>query len=245
MPKFKSLLPWIFLALVLVAGFFVGRSILASLSDTRAALARQQAIADSLQRNDTNMRRVVDSLDTALEASKARVAALAYERDSLDQALAHMTGQYARTQARLDTLWEGGAVIAELDDYFPSWRGQIREATRGDGVHALIAPRFFGANVAEKMAELTNTTETLRNREAYLANLEASHREQDGQIDALTTQRDTLQTTYDTLYVAYQDLDGRYRDLLKRKWFQLKIEPGFWTGVGLGALGGVLTGKAL
>ena len=242
MANFKKWISWILLAIVVIAGLFVVRSIFASLKDTRAELDRQKAIADSLNRNDATMRAFVDSLNTVLAGLREQERQLAEERDSLDQALRQLHLRFAQTMARIDTLYEAGSIIHELDNDFPEWRGQIREATRADGVHALIVPRFFGANVVERMAELRNSLEELPIKDEIIANSDSTIRVKNQEVNVLTQQRDSLQTTYKILFGEYQDLDGRYRNLLKKKWFSVNLTPGNLLSAGLGAAGGATLG---
>jgi predicted nuclease with TOPRIM domain len=241
MSKIKSSVSWILLIIILLVGFFVSQSIWASLKDTRAELARQKAIAEELARKDAAMRAYVDSLNQVLARLEQEEQRLVIERGRLRNELDELQNRYGRIRARLDTLWQAGSVIAELDEAFPHWRGQIREATRSDGVHALIAPRFFGADVAETKAKLDKSLQEIQIKDSTIANLDSTLSIKNEEVKVLTFKADSLQKTYDHLWTEYQALDENYQKLLKQKWFTLRFSPGnILSFVGGGAVGYVI-----
>ncbi len=234
----KGIIPWILLLVAVLAAFFVGMSIWNSLQDTREKLREQENIVRELNRKDSLMNVFVDSLDTVMAGLREREEQLAQERDALNQQLAQLQQRFRRTMARLDTLWSAGSVIAELDEAFPEWRGQIREATRADGVHALIAPRFFGARVAEVKAERDNGRKEIALKDSTIANFEQTLVIKEEQVRTMTLKADTLEAGYERWKGAYGELDVKYRDLLRKKWFSVKLVPGHLVSAGAGFAAG-------
>lgn len=237
MSKIKRNISWILLVIVLVVGFVVGRSIWFSLKDTRARLKEQENKMKELVEKDARMRAYVDSLDQVLFMLKAEEEKLANERERLAKKLAELQKKYNETIAKIDTLWTAGGIISELDAAFPHWRGQFWAAIRGDGIHGLIAPQFFGAEVVEIKADLDHRIQQLIIKDSTIANLDSTIFIKDRRIEALVLKADSLGATYDDLWGEYKILDKKYTDLLKRKWFTLHLDPAniLSAGVGFGA----------
>jgi DNA repair exonuclease SbcCD ATPase subunit len=243
MAKISGAISWILLILVAIVAIVVGTSIWYSLRDTRAALDEQRKKVAELTRADSLMRAYVDSLDGAFAELQREEQRLIARRDSLEKALMKIEAKYAKVLARLDTVWTAGAVINELDGAFPHWKGQIREATRADGVHALIVPRFFGADAAEMKIKLDKSQEELANKASTIAVLDSTLAIKNGEVQTLLFKADTLQKSYDRVWAEYKILDEKYRKLLVRKWFTLHLGPGNILSAGLGATAGYLIGK--
>ncbi|MGH7599973.1 MAG: Tar ligand binding domain-containing protein [bacterium] len=243
MAKITGGISWILLILVVIVAIIVGTSIWHSLRDTRAALDEQKKKVAELTRADSLMRAYVDSLDRAFAELQREEQRLRAERERLEQELTKIEKKYAKVLARLDTVWTAGAVIHELDSAFPHWKGQIREATRGDGVHALIVPRFFGADAAETKIKLDKSEEKMAIKDSTIAVLDSTLANKSEQVKTLLAKADTLQKSYDRVWGEYKILDEKYRKLLVRKWFTLHLGPGNILSAGIGATAGYLIGK--
>jgi hypothetical protein len=243
MAKISGAISWILLILVAIVAIVVGTSIWYSLRDTRAALDEQKKKVAELTRADSLMRAYVDSLDGVFAELQREEQRLIAKRDSLEKVLAKIEAKYAKVLARLDTVWTAGAVISELDSAFPHWKGQIREATRADGVHALLVPRFFGADAAETKIKLNESQEKLANKTRIAAVLDSTLAIKNAEVQTLLFKADTLQRSYDRVWGEYKILDEKYRKLLVRKWFTLHLGPGNILSAGLGATAGYLIGK--
>ena len=74
----------------------------------------------------------------------------------------------------MDRLWEAQEIDSALGNAFPLWRGQIWTALRGDGVHALLVPQMFGAEVVEIKTDLDASREMQKNQQQQIANLQNS-----------------------------------------------------------------------
>lgn len=244
MAERRGMLSWILLVVVLIVGFFVGRSIWYSLRDTRAELERQKQKTAELEKRDQQMRAYVDSLNQVLARLEQEERRLLAERNELERRLQSLQREYRSVLARLDSVWEAGAVIAEVEAAYPHWRGQIREATRADGVHALIAPRFFGADAAETKIKLDKSVKEMAVKDSVITNLDQTLSVKNEQVRTLMLKADTLQSNYDNVFAEYKVLDKKYQDLLKKKWFTLNFSPGniltgaagFAAGYGVGYL---------
>lgn len=243
MRKIKKYIAWILLIIVLIVGFVVGRSIWFSLKDTRAKLKEQEKKMEELVQKDANMRAYVDSLDQVLLELKLEEQRLASERERLSKRLAELQKKYNETIAKIDTLWSASGIINELDAAFPHWRGQFWAAVRGDGIHGLIAPQFFGAEVVEIKAELDHNSQQLVIKDSTIANLDSTIFIKDRRIEALTLKADSLKSTYENVWSEYQVLDKKYTDLLKRKWFTLHLDPGNLISAGVGFGAGYAVGR--
>lgn len=238
MGKLKRGIPWMLLLIVLVVGFIVGKSIWYSLKDTRAELAKQKAKMAELVRNDSLMHIYVDSLDLEILALQREEQRLANEREQLKLQLDALRTKYNQTMARIDTLWAASSVITELDNAFPHWQGQFWAATRADGIHGLIAPRFFGAEVVEIKDSLALKTAELSIKDSKIRNLEELSSIKDKKFELCTMKADSILTTYNHLLAEYKVLDDRYTELLKRKWFTLHLSPGNIVAAGAGLAAG-------
>ena len=243
MSKIKKYISWILLIIVLIIGFLVGRSIWYSLKDTRAKLKEQEKKMEELVEKDARMRAYVDSLDQVLLKLKEEEETLAKERERLAEKLAELQKEYNETIAKIDTLWTAKAIISELDNAFPHWKGQFWAAVRGDGIHGLIAPQFFGAEVVEMKANLNHCTQQITIKDSTIANLDNTIFIKDNRIEALTLKSDSLKSTYENLWGEYKILDKKYTDLLKRKWFTLHLDPGNIISAGVGFGAGYLVGN--
>jgi len=243
MSKIKKYIAWILLIIVLIVGLVVGRSIWFSLKDTRAKLKEQKEKMEELVKKDASMRAYVDSLDQVLLQLKAEEESLASERERLSKRLAELQKKYNETIAQIDTLWTASGIIGELDAAFPHWKGQFWAAIRGDGVHGLIAPQFFGAEVVEIKAELDHNSQQLIIKDSTIANLDSTILIKDHRIEALTLKADSLKTTYEDVWSEYKILDQKYTDLLKRKWFTLHLDPGNIISAGAGFGAGYAVGR--
>jgi predicted RNase H-like nuclease (RuvC/YqgF family) len=237
----KGAFSWIVTGILLVVALAVGWSIWNSLKDARAKLAAQKEKMEELERKDASMRRYVDSLDAVIADSRAREEQLAAEREELRKRLGQLQREYNKTLARLDKLWEAGEVIHELDAAYPNWAGQFHEATRADGVQALLAPRFFGAEVAEDKAELNKRRREVALKDSTIINFEKNMSEKDIQIQALTFKADSILSTYENLKVEYDELDKKYRKEVASHWFKFTPGNALSAAVGFGA--GYLVGK--
>ena len=189
------------------------------------------------------MRAYVDSLDLVLLELKLEEQRLATERERLSIRLEELQKKYNETIAKIDTLWTASGIINELDAAFPHWRGQFWAAIRGDGIHGLIAPQFFGAEVVEIKADLDNRIEQLIIKDSTIANLDSTIFIKDHRIEALTLKADSLKSTYENVWSEYKILDQKYTDLLKRKWFTLHLGPGSIISAGVGFGAGYAVGK--
>jgi len=243
MGKIKKYISWILLIIVLIVGFVVGRSIWYSLKDSRAKLKEQKEKMDELVKKDARMRVYVDSLDQALLKLKEEEERLAREKERLSKRLADLQKKYNETIAKIDTLWAASAIISELDGAFPHWKGQFWAAIRGDGIHGLIAPQLFGAEVVEIKTDLDNSIQQLSIKDRTIANRDSTILIKDHRIEALTLKADSLRFTYENLWSEYQILDKKYTDLLKRKWFTLHLSPGNIISAGVGFGAGYAVGK--
>lgn len=243
MAKRTGAISWILLILVAIVAVVVGTSIWYSLRDTRAALDEQKKKVAELSRADSLMKTYVDSLNGAFAELLREEERLQAERERLEQELNKIEKKYAKVLARLDTVWTAGAVIHEMDGAFPHWRGQIREATRADGVHALIVPRFFGADAAEAKIKLDKSQEVLAVKDSTIAVLDSTLAIKNAEVQTLVLKADTLQKSYDRVWGEYKILDEQYRKLLVRKWFTLHLGPGNILSAGAGAAAGYVIGR--
>ncbi|MFQ5823582.1 MAG: hypothetical protein ACE5JB_05960 [bacterium] len=243
MGKSKGAISWILLIIVVVVGLIIGRSIWFSLKDTRAKLKEQELTMAELARKDSLMRVYVDSLDFVLLDLQQKEEHLAAEREQLKKKLNQLQIKYNKTMVRLDTLWEAGSVINELDQAYPHWKGQFWEAKRADGIHGLIAPRLFGADAAETKTKLDNSLKKITLKDSTIAVLDSSLAIKNEEAKALILKADSLQSTYNNLWGEYQVLDEKYKKLLKRKWFTLHLSPGNILTTGVGFAAGYAIGK--
>lgn len=243
MSRIKRSIAWILLILVLVIGFVVGRSIWHSLKDTRAKLKEQERKMEELVKKDARMRRYVDSLDQVLLGLKIEEQRLLTERERLARRLAELQKKYNETVAKIDTLWSATSIIRELDAAFPHWRGQFWAAVRNDGIHGIIAPQFFGAEVLEIKAELDHKTQQLMLKDSTIAVLDSTLIIKNKRIELLALKADSIMTTYENLWREYKVLDKKYTDLLKRKWFTLHLGLGNLVSAGVGFGAGYLVGS--
>jgi len=243
MSKLKKNISWILLIIVLIVAYVVGRSIWFSLKDARAKLKEQEKKLEELVNKDARMRAYVDSLDQVLLALKLEEQRLASEREQLSKKLAELQQKYNKTIAKIDTLWTASGIISELDAAFPHWKGQFWAAIRGDGIHGLIAPQFFGAEVVEIKAELDHNSQQLIIKDSTIANLDSAILLKDHRIEALALKADSLKSSYEEVWDEYQILDKKYTDLLKKKWFTLHLGPGNIISAGIGFGAGYAVGK--
>src|SRR5574341_1507646 len=238
----KGLVSWIIMAILIVVGLAVGWSIWSSLQDTRAKLKAQEEKMKELESKDAALNRYVDSLNVVLAEVRAREAELAAQRDDLKKRLEKLQHDYNRAIARLDKLWEAKDVIHELDGAFPNWAGQFFTATRHDGVHGLIAPQFFHAEVLEIKTELDTRQKEVALKDSTIASFENSMALKDEEIRIVTLQADSIRSTYNNLFAEYQTLDQKYRTEVKSHWFKFSLGNAVYAGVGFGA--GFLVGNA-
>jgi predicted nuclease with TOPRIM domain len=238
----KGLVSWIIMAILIVVGLAVGWSIWSSLKDARAKLEAQKQKMDELERRDAAMRHYADSLDALIATLGEREKQLVAEREELQKKLEQVRREYQKTLARLDKLWTAEEVNHELDQVFPHWAGQFWEATRSDGVHGLIAPRLWGAEVAEIKAELDKRQKEGTLQDSTILSFEKSMKLKDETITLLTLKADSLKSTYDNLFAEYQELDQKYRKEVKSHWFKFSLGNAVYAGVGLGV--GFLVGNA-
>ncbi|NUM73497.1 hypothetical protein HUU40_03955 [candidate division KSB1 bacterium] len=237
----KGIFSWIITGVLLIVGVAVGWSIWSSLKDTRAKLAAQKDKMEELERRDASMRRYVDSLDVVLNDVRAREALLAAEREEIQHKLENLQREHAKTLARLDKLWEAKEVTGELDNAFPHWAGQFWDVQRSDGVHGLLAPRFFGAEVAEIKAENDKRGSEIALKDSTIASFNSSMTLKDDEVRLLTMKADSIRSTYDNLWNEYQALDKKYRKEVASRWF--KVTVGGVAGAAAGFGVGYLVGK--
>ncbi len=238
----RGLISWIIIALLLLVGVSVGWSIWSSLKETRAKLEAQKKIMEELERKNSAVKHYADSLDALIVTLGQREQLLAAEREELQRRLAQVQREYNRIRARLDKLWSAESVNHELDQAFPHWAGQFWEATRSDGVHALIAPRLFGAEVAEVKAEVDKSRKEIALQDSTIKSFGESMQGKDQVIKLLNLKADSLRSTYDNLFAEYQALDKKYRKEVKSHWF--KFTPGNILSAGAGFGAGYLVGNA-
>lgn len=236
----KGIFSWMVTGVLLIVGVAVGWSIWSSLKDTRAKLAAQKEKMEELERRDASMRRYVDSIDVVLADVRAREALLAAERDEIQGKLENLRREHAITMARLDKVWEAKEVTNELDGAFPHWAGQFWEAQRSDGVHALLAPRFFGAEVAEIKAENDKRGREIVLKDSTITSFNNSMVLKDDEVRLLTMKADSIRSTYENLWGEYQVLDKKYRKEVASRWFKVTVGgvAGAAAGFGLGYLVG-------
>jgi len=237
----RGLISWIIIALLLLVGVSVGWSIWSSLKETRAKLEAQKKIMEELERKNLAVKHYADSLDALIIKLGQREQLLAAEREELQRRLAQVQREYNKIRARLDKLWSAESVNHELDQAFPHWAGQFWEATRSDGVHALIAPRLFGAEVAEVKAEVDKSRKEIALQDSTIKSFGQSMQGKDQVIKLLNLKADSLRSTYDDLFAEYQELDKKYRKEVKSHWF--KFTPGNILSAGAGFGAGYVVGK--
>ncbi|MCK6620853.1 MAG: hypothetical protein HUU32_10475 [Calditrichaceae bacterium] len=242
MASTKGPVSWIVTALLVLVALAVIWSIWNSLQDTREKLRAQKEKMEELERKDAAMRRYVDSLDNALAQIREREQQLAEEREALQQRLARLQQEYQRVKERIDQLWEAKGVIGELDQAFPHWAGQFWEAQRADGVHGIIAPRLFGAEVAEIKADLDKSEREIGIKDSVITNLDSTVALKNEEVKVLEMKADSIMSTYNNLFAEYQELDKKYRKEVASKWF--KFTPGNILSFGVGAGAGYLIGKS-
>lgn len=241
MAENRGIISWIIIAIVLLVGSAVGWSIWSSLRETRAKLEAQQKIMDELEHKNLAVKHYADSLDALIVTLGQREQLLAAEREELQRKLAQVQQEYQKVRARLDKLWSAESVNHELDQAFPHWAGQFWEATRADGVHALMAPRFFGAEVAEIKAEVDKSRKEIALQDSTIRSFGESMQGKDQVIKLLNLKADSLRSTYDNLFAEYQALDKKYRKEVKSHWF--KFTPGNVLSAGVGFGAGYVVGK--
>jgi len=238
----RGLISWVIIAVLLAVGLAVGWSIWSSLQETRAKLQAQEEKAQELERKNTAVKKYSDSLDAVVANLGERQQQLVAEREELQKKLEIVQREYQKTRARLDKMWTAGEINHELDQAFPEWAGQFWDAKRSDGVHAIIAPRLWGAQVAEMKAEIDARQEEGELQTRSLSSFEESTQIQDSTITLLTLKADSLRSAYDNLFVEYQELDKKYRKEVKSHWF--KFTPGNMLSAGAGFGAGYLVGSA-
>ena len=189
------------------------------------------------------MNRYIDSLEVVLNYLNQREQDLAEERTRLIKQLARLEVEYNHNLGRIDKLWEAGEINAQLDTLFPSWKGQFWAATRSDGIHGIIVPRMFGAEVAEIKTEFDKNEDKMEIKEKEIANYQETMGVKDEKIETIAQQRDSIKTTYDDLMGEYKDLNDKYNKEVKSRWFKLIPGNALSAGVGLGA--GYFIGKAV
>lgn len=242
MASTKGPVYWVVIGLLALIGLAIIWSIWNSLQDTREKLRVQKEKMEELERKDAAMRRYVDSLDNALAEIRERELRLAGEREELQQRLARLQQEYQRVKNRIDQLWEAKGVISELDQAFPHWAGQFWEAQRPDGVHGIIAPRFFGAEVAEIKADLDKSEREISIKDSVITNLDSTVALKNEEVRILEMKADSIMSTYNNLFAEYQELDKKYRKEVVSKWF--KFTPGNVLSFGIGAGAGYFVGKS-
>lgn len=241
MAESRGIISWVIIAVLVLVGAAVGWSIWSSLRDTRAKLEAQKKIMEELERQNSAVKHYADSLDALIVTLGQREQLLAAEREELQRRLAQVQQEYNKIRARLDKLWSAESVNHELDQAFPHWAGQFWEASRSDGVHALMAPRFFGAEVVEIKAEVDKSRKEISLKDSTIASFGESMRGKDEVIKLLNLKADSLRSTYDNLFAEYQALDQKYRKEVKSHWF--KFTPGNILSAGAGFGAGYLVGK--
>ena len=230
----KNLLSWIPMTVLIVVGLVIGWSIWSSLQDTRAKLEAQKKKMAEIESKDASMIRYVDSLEVVLNILKERDEVLVNEREEYMTQLAVLEYKHQQVLAKIDTLWEFSEVNNELDSAFPEWKGQFWEASRPDGVHSIIVPRFFGADVAEIKREYDKSKEEIAFKDSLIDNFEESLNNKDDQIKTVTTQRDSIKTTYKNLFSEYGVLNDKYIKEVKAGWFKFSLGNALYAGGGLG-----------
>ena len=142
---------------------------------------------------------------------------------------------------KVDQLWEAQDIDTALGNAFPHWRGQIWTALRGDGVHALLVPQMFGAEVVEIKAEMDASRDVQQNQQQQIDNLSGLLQTKEKELSNVIEQRSILKKNYDKLYEEYQILDKKYRKEVLRHWFRLT--PGTVISAGIGFGVGYIVGK--
>lgn len=245
MRNLKGRLGLIFMGVVLIIGLVVGYSIWNSLKDTKKELAEQRAKAAELAKRDSLTRAYKDSVDRIIVELQLEERQLKQERYELQQRLVLLQAKYIEKIGQIDTLWQAGSVISELEAAFPNWKGQFWEAFRHDGVHGLIAPRFFGAEVVEIKTELDKSQQEIGLKDSTILNLENNLTLKDSLFLLSELKADSIWRNYQNAYAEYDSLNRKYQTLLLKKWFTLKLSPTNLISAGLGFGAGYATRKAM
>jgi hypothetical protein len=214
-------------------------SVWSSLKDTQLKLQTQREKKEELDLKEDLMNRYVDSLKTVLNFLKERETRLALERDEYRAQLVLLEYKYKENLKRIDGLWEVTEINRELNDAFPHWKDQFWQAKRPDGIHGIIVPQFFGAEVLEIKNEYDKSSEKLAIKDKEIENFEETLVVKDEKISVIKSQRDSIKTTYDNLSDEYETLHTKYNKEVKSGWFKINpgnvVSAGVGVGLGLGA----------
>lgn len=238
----RGIISWIIIAILGIVGIAVGMSIYSSLKDTRAKLKAQEETMAKLEQRNEELQGFLKNEQEKIDSLRQEKEQLAHQRDALRADLVRLNKKYLATLAKIDGLWEAKDVFTELDRYFPTWQGQFHEAQRSDGVHGFIAPRFWGAQVAEEMAELQKRRTEVLLKDSLIVNYQQDSTLTVQEIFHLEGQRDSLKVVYDSLFTEYGILDKKYKKEVKSGWFRFTAPNAVYLGLGAGA--GYLIGSA-
>lgn len=238
MSSLVSRLSWLLLVVVSLIGLFLGRHLHKLLKEREAKIAEQQQIMRDLEHKNRQVRAYSDSLDKVLLGLYHQQDSLTIEHKKLQSSLIRVRHELHTVLARLQTAWETGEVIHEMDQAFPTWHGQFHEATRGDGIHGIIAPQFFGMQVVELKTKWQASENIIKNKDSTIANLEQLNQVKTKEIAVWTLKSDSLQKTYDNLWREYNVVDKKYQKCLKTKWCSINLSMDNLVAAGLGLAGG-------
>jgi hypothetical protein len=238
MPKRLSSVCWFLLIVILAAGLYIGKDIHKQFKERNAKIAEQEQIMKDLMLRNSSLQVYSDSLDKVIIGLHHQQDSLSLERNKLQGRLHLAQVELRKALARLANAWEPGDVLHELDQAFPTWQGQFREAMRGDGIHGIIAPQFFGMQVVElKIASLANA-KIIKMKDSTITNLEQVINLKNAEITAWTQKSDSLKNTYDHLWQEYNVVDEKYNKCLKSKWCTIHIGMSNILAAGVGFAGG-------
>lgn len=230
----RSVVSWIVLAVLLLVGLAVGRSIWSSFQDTKAKLEAQKREMEQVKKDNVRLAALRDSLHLENKKLAAQEAQLLEDKKTLNEELARLRIQHHNDLARINKLWEADSIIAELDAAFPEWKGKFWQAKTPNGLEGMIAPRFFSAQVLEIMADNKGNQAELGNCNRRVTNTDSLYSVSKKRNANLQVEVDSLATTYNTLFGKYQTLNDKYNKEVKSHWFKFTPSNAITLGAGLG-----------
>lgn len=230
----RSVVSWIVLAVVLLVGLAVGRSIWSSLQDTKAKLEAQKREMEQVKKDNGRLAAVRDSLHRENDSLNVKEKKLLADKNALNEELRLLRIQHRKDVARVDTLWEAKSIITELDAAFPEWKGKFWQAKTPNGLEGMIAPRFFSAQVLEIMADNKGNQAELANCNRRVTNADSLLGVSKQKIQNLQTEVTALDTTYQKLLGKYQTLNDKYNKEVKSHWFKFTPSNALALTVGAG-----------
>ncbi len=233
-----SRLGWILFLVIILVGLFIGRHLQKLFKENETKIAEQQQIMRDLEHKNRQVRAYSDSLDQVLLGLYHQQDSLAIAHKKLQFNLIRVRQELHDARARLETAWETGDVLHEMDKAFPTWQGQFHAATRGDGIHGIIAPQFFGMQAVELQTKWQSSESIIKNKDSTIANLEQQEQLKKKEIAVWTLKSDSLQKTYNNLWQEYNAVDKNYQKCLKRKWCSINLSMDNLVAAGIGLAGG-------